>query len=36
MGTQVIAMPVDVEIFMFLGVTALFSLLGALWNTRNQ
>jgi hypothetical protein len=35
-GTQVIAMPVDVEIFMFLGVTALFSLLGALWNTRNQ
>ena len=31
-----IAMPVDVEIFLFLGVTGLFSLLGAIWNTRNQ
>ena len=31
-----IAMPVDVEIFLVLGVTGLFSLLGAIWNTRNQ
>jgi len=31
-----IAMPVDVEIFLFLGVSGMFSLLGAIWNTRNQ
>ena len=31
-----IAMPVDVEIFLFLGVSGLFSLLGAIWNTRGQ
>ena len=31
-----IAMSVDVEIFLFLGVSAMFSLLGAIWNTRNQ
>ena len=31
-----IAIPVDVEIFMFLIVSGVFSLLGAVWNTRNQ
>lgn len=31
-----IAMPVDVEIFLFLGVSGMFSLLGAIWHTRKQ